>query len=223
MTVAEHRHHIRHVHGELVLRYIRAEPENAPRSYVQNAVFDGLYRATAPGADPFALNRDFVTQIWMPDMAALDRSRKTAFYNVHLKGDESRFVDQSTVVFLPSREREITVTGSVPVGAWKLFTMLQRTPGTDPKAFTAAWIRTATRTKTSALRHVQNDVLSRPGSVMDADAIDEFWFDNEPAALAQIAVWQAALHENFFLPGLAIDGSFVALLAREDVIYAGAT
>jgi EthD domain len=100
MTLAEHRHHIRQVHGELVLRYIRAEPDNAPRRYVQNAVFDGHYRGTAPGTDPFALNRDFVTQVWVTDMSALERSRKTEFYNVHLKDDEPRFVDQSTVVFL---------------------------------------------------------------------------------------------------------------------------
>lgn len=222
MTLAEHRHHIRQVHGELVLRYIRTEPENAPRRYVQNAVFDGQYRANAPGADPFALNRDFVTQIWVPDMAALERSRKTEFYSLHLKDDEPRFVDQSTVVFLPSRERELAVNGSVPVGAWKLFTLLQRAPGADAEAFSVAWTQISTRTKTAALRHVQNDVLGRPGSAMAADAIDEFWFENESAARAQIAAWRAVLHENLVLPGLAIDGSLVALMAREDVVYAGA-
>jgi len=223
MTLVEHRDHIRKVHGDLVLRYIRAEPENAPTRYVQNAVFDGLYRANSPGADPFALNRDFVTQVWVTDMAALERSRKTEFYNLHLKDDEPRFVDQSTVVFLPSREREVSLNGSAPEGAWKLFTLLQRAPRAEPGLFTAAWIQTAARSKTAALRHVQNDVLSRPHSAMSADAIDEFWFDNEPAARAQIAMWRAVLHENLVLPGLAIDGSFVALIAREDVIYAGAT
>jgi hypothetical protein len=222
MTLAEHRHHIRQVHGELVLRYIRAEPDNAPRRYVQNAVFDGQYRATVPGVDPFALNRDFVTQVWVTDMAALERSRKTEFYNLHLKDDEPRFVDQSSVVFLPSREREVAVNGSVPVGAWKLFTLLQRAPGAEPGAFTAAWAQAANRSRAAALRHVQNDVLGRPGSTMPADAIDEFWFENEPAARAQLAAWRAVLHEQLVQPGLAIDGSFVALMAREDVVHAGA-
>ena len=222
MTLAEHRHHIRQVHGELVLRYIRAEPENAPRRYVQNAVFDGQYRATAPGGDPFALNRDFVTQVWVTDMAALERSRKTEFYNLHLKDDEPRFVDQATVVFLPSREREVAVNGSMPVGAWKLFTLLQRAPGVEPGAFASAWVQAANRSSAVALRHVQNDVLGRPGSPMPADAIDEFWFDNEPAARAQLAAWRAVLHEQLIQPGLAIDGSFVALMAREDVVHAGA-
>src|ERR1700694_5333114 len=59
-TLAEHRHHIRHVHGKQVLAYIGTEPEHAPRRYVQNAVVDGLFRATAPGSDALALNRDFV-------------------------------------------------------------------------------------------------------------------------------------------------------------------
>lgn len=222
MTLAEHRHHIRQVHGELVLRYIRAEPENAPRRYVQNAVFDGQYRATVPGADPFALNRDFVTQVWVADMAALERSRKTEFYNVHLKDDEPRFVDPSTVVFLPSRERELAANGSVPVGAWKLFTLLQRAPAVEPGAFTAAWAQAAGRFRATALRHVQNDVLGRPGSTMPADAIDEFWFDNEPSARAQLAAWRTVVHEQLVQPGLAVEGSFVALMAREDVVHAGA-
>lgn len=221
MTLAEHRHHIRQVHGELVLRYIRAEPENAPRRYVQNAVFDGQYRATVPGADPFALNRDFVTQVWVTDMAALERSRKTEFYNVHLKDDEPRFVDQSTVVFLPSREREMAVNGSVPVGAWKLFTLLQRAPGVEPGAFTVAWVQAANRAGVTALRHVQNDILGRPGSTMPADAMDEFWFDNEPSARALLAAWRTVLHEQLVQPGLATDGSFVALIAREDIVHPG--
>jgi EthD domain len=222
MTLAEHRHHIRQVHGELVLRYIRAEPENAPRRYVQNAVFDGQYRGTVPDADPFALNRDFVTQVWVTDMAALERSRNTEFYNVHLKDDEPRFVDQATVVFLPSREREVAVNGSVPVGAWKLFTLLQRAPGVEPGAFTAAWAQAANGSRATALRHVQNDVLGRPGAALPADAIDEFWFDSEPAARAQLAAWRVVLHEQLVKTGLATDGSFVALMAREDVVHAGA-
>jgi hypothetical protein len=41
-TLAEHRHHIRRVHGELVVQNIAADPANAPRRYVQNPVFDGI-------------------------------------------------------------------------------------------------------------------------------------------------------------------------------------
>jgi vanillate O-demethylase ferredoxin subunit len=221
MTLAEHRHHIRQVHGELVLRYIRVDPENAPSRYVQNAVFDGQYRATAPSSDPFALNRDFVTQIWVKDLAALERSRKTEFYNVHLKDDEPRFVDQSTVVFLPSREREVSGSGHVHRGSWKLFTLMQRVPGADSGAFMAAWLQAASRLKNVALRHVQNEVLGRPGSAMPADAIDELWFDSELAAREQLSLWQTHLQDQLVRTGLAVDGSFVALIAHEDIVHAG--
>ena len=37
-TLVEHRQHIRHVHGEMVLQYIAQDPTIAPRRYAQNAV-----------------------------------------------------------------------------------------------------------------------------------------------------------------------------------------
>lgn len=108
-TLAEHRHHIRRVHGELVVQNIAADPANAPRRYVQNPVFDGTFRAvTAGAADPFALNRDFVTQIWFPDLPSLGRARQSAFYLEKVKHDEDNFVDQASVVFMPVRERVIS-------------------------------------------------------------------------------------------------------------------
>ena len=221
-TLAEHRHHIRHVHGEQVLAYIGAEPENAPRRYVQNVVTDGLFRGTAPGSDPLALNRDFVTQVWFEDFGALERSRRTAFYDQHLKADEDRFVDQANVVFLPSHEREISLRGRVLPGSWKLFVLIQRVPGVDRAAFGTAWARATAQAGDAARRHVQNDVLGRPDVVAPADAIDEFWFDDEAAARAQLSAWGAVLHEQLVRPGLAVDGSLVALIAREDVLHAGA-
>lgn len=221
-TRVEHRRHIREVHGELVLRFIQTDADNAPRRYVQNPVQDGTYRATAPGSDPLALGSDFVTQIWVADFGALERSRQTAFYNTHLKDDEDRFVDQATVVFLPSHEREIGLRGDLGQGAWKLFVLFKRAPGVEPSTFTAAWARVAGALPHNARRHVQNDVLTRPGADSAADAIDEFWFDDEAAAHAQLAVWRAALQDSLVQPGLALAGSIAALVAREDVIHAGA-
>jgi EthD domain len=220
-TLTENRHHIRQVHGEQVLAYIGSDPENAPRRYVQNAVTDGVFRGTAPGSDPLALGRDFVTQLWFEDFGALERSRRTAFYDQHLKADEDRFVDQANVVFLPSHEREIVLRGRVPPGAWKLFVLVQRAPGVEPVAFGAAWSSAAGQAGDAALRHVQNDVLGRPGDVAPADAIDEFWFDKEAAARAQLSAWAAVLHEQLVRPGLAVDGSLVGLIALEDVLHAG--
>lgn len=221
-TLAEHRKHIRYVHGELVLRYIRTDAENAPRRYVQNPVYDGLYRATASGSDPLALGCDFVTQIWVPDFAALTRSRQTDFYQQHLRGDEDRFVDQSTVIFLPSHEREIASSGAVASGASKLLVLFKRAPEVEPAVFSEAWAKAASGAHVSARRHVQSDVLSPPGSDAPADAIDEIWLDNEAAAHSLLGSWQEVLHEHLFRSGLALPGSLTALIVREDVIHAGA-
>jgi hypothetical protein len=221
-TLTQHQHHICHVHGELVLRFIRTDADNAPRRYVQNAVFDGLFRDTAPGSDPLALGLDFVTQIWVDDFGALARSQESSFYRTHLKDDEDRFVDQSTVVFLPSQERGIASSDPEARGNWKLFVLFQRALGTEAAVFSSTWADAAGRTVARARRHVQNDVIGAPGAVLPVDAIDEFWFDEEVDAHAHLAAWQGVLHERLFQPGLAVAGSLTALIAREDVIHSGA-
>jgi vanillate O-demethylase ferredoxin subunit len=221
-TLSEHRHHIRRVHGEAVLQFIHTDPENAPRRYVQNAVFDGQYRASAPGSDPFALNRDFVTQVWVDDIAMLERSRRSAFYNAHLKDDEDRFVDQSTVVFLLCSEREIVARAPCPDGAIKLFTLTQRAPGVAPASFAAAWHAAAQHAGTLPLRYIQNAVIGAPDTRLPVDAIDEFWLPDEAAASRFLASWTRILTDQLVLPGLASSAGVVSLLAREDVVYPGA-
>jgi len=136
-TLAEHRHHIRRVHGELVVQNIAVDPANAPRRYVQNPVFDGTFRAGA--ADPFALNRDFVTQIWFPDLPSMGRARQSAFYLEQVRHDEDNFVDQANVVFMPVRERVIGGAAAPANQRVKLFGFLQRAPGTAPDDFRRAW------------------------------------------------------------------------------------
>lgn len=229
-TLAEHRHHIRHVHGELVLAYVAADPGNAPRRYAQNAVFDGSFRAAPPGSDRFALNRDFVTQIWVPDLGALKRSTSTPFYLEKLKPDEDNFVDQASVVFMPAREREVYVRGdhaAAAPGAVKLFVMLQRAPGVEATAFAAAWSAAAAALPNLAgaarvQRHVQNDVLATPVGPAPLDGIDEFWLDDEAGAHALLAQWQRSMREALVGLGLVTEGSLFALLAHEQVVYAGA-
>lgn len=226
-TLAEHRRHIRQVHGERVLRYIAEDPAAAPRRYAQNAVFDGCYRPLGAGSDPLALNRDFVTQIWFKDPAALAASRRTAFYNEHLKDDEDNFVDQSTVVFMPAREREVLRRGvSARSGTVKLFCLHQPQPGAQ-QAFAEAWTEAraalnALPAAASVTRHVQNEVLPGPGGMPPGVAgIDEFWVDGEAAAqalLAQCRDWAVQALER---PGWVAPGSTVLLLAREDVLHEG--
>lgn len=229
-TLAEHRQHIRRVHGEIVLRYIAADPSAAPQRYAQHQVFDGQFRASAPGTDPLALNRDFITQIWFKDMAALTRSRETAFYKEQLMGDEDNFVDQKTVVFMPTRERvlwsraagapQTTLPGS------KLFFFVQRAPGADAAAFQRVWAQGAAELRNAPLagriaRHVQNDVLSRPGAASPADGIDEFWVDDEASARALLQHWQSWVRTALVQPGLVAEGTPFGLLAQEDLIHAG--
>lgn len=220
-TLAEHRHHIRTVHGEAVLRFIEVAPDSAPRRYVQNAVFDGQFRNSSPGGDPFALNRDFVTQVWVDDFAMLEASRRHPFYLANLKDDEDRFVDQATVVFLPCHEREIATRGAIPAAAVKLFMLTQRAVGVDPVDYASAWRRAAQAAGTLPLRHVQNDVVLPKGAVPPADAIDEFWLPDEVTAYAFLKEWSAVLHKELIEPGLASAAGIVALLAREDVIHSG--
>lgn len=217
-TLAEHRHHIRRVHGELVLQNIAADPANAPRRYVQNAVFDGSFRAGAPGTDPFALNRDFVTQIWVPDLQALGRARQSPFYVAKVKDDEDNFVDQASVVFMPVRER-VLAGAAVPHQRVKLFGFVQRAPGASADDFRRAWAAAAWTT--GPLRHVQNDTLPTPMGPPPVDGIDEFWFDDEAAARSFQSRWQAWVADTLIRPGLAAPGGHFVLLAQEDVLHAG--
>lgn len=222
-TLAQHRHHIRKVHGELVLQNIAADPSNAPRRYVQNAVFDGTFRAGLAGADPFTLNRDFVTQIWIPDMQTLGRARQSAFYLQKVKHDEDNFVDQANVVFMPVRERVMAGASVVGQQRIKLFGFVQRAAGVSPEAFHTAWRSAAWTTgRGGLLRHVQNDTLPTPmGGPPPVDGIDECWFDNEASAQAFLTHWQTWVTDTLVQPGLATAGTHFALLANEDVIHAG--
>lgn len=223
-TLAEHRHHIRRVHGELVVQNIAADPANAPRRYVQNPVFDGTFRAGAAGAaDPFALNRDFVTQIWFPDLSSVGRARQSAFYLEKVKHDEDNFVDPASVVFMPVRERVITGAAALPNQRVKLFGFLQRSPGAAPDDFRRTWGAApwAAGGGAGALRCVQNDALPTPMGPPPVDGIDELWFDEEAGARTFLARWQAWVSEVLVRPGLAPEGRHFVLLAHEDVIHAG--
>lgn len=218
-TLAEHRHHIRRVHGELVLQNIAADPAHAPRRYVQNAVFDGSFRAGAPGTDPFTLNRDFVTQVWVPDLQTLGRARQSPFYLEKVKGDEDNFVDQANVVFMPVRERVLTGATAAANARVKLFGFVQRAPDARPEDFRRAW--GAAAWSTGPVRHVQNDTLPTPAGPPPVDGIDEFWFDDEAGARAFLARWQTWVADTLVRPGLAQARGHFVLLAHEDVIHPG--
>lgn len=226
-TVAQHRQHIRETHGELVLRYIAEDAEYAPRRYVQNPVLDGSFRATDAGDDPFALQRDFVTQIWFDDVDALVRSRQRPFYLEHLKDDEDNFVDQASVVMLPVAER-VLLAGEPGPTACKLLVFHGRAPGVEAEAFRAAWSSAGSKLADSAqlragvTRYVQNDVRPGPAPNPGVDGIDEFWTEDETSlrALADgIECWE---RESLRGAGVCANGLSFHLMVREDVLFAGA-
>ena len=195
-TLVEHRQHIRRVHGEMVLKNIEVDGDNAPRRYAQNAVIDGYFRSTPPAAtEPLALNRDFVTQVWFPDFAALGKATKSEFYLKNLKPDEDNFVDQANVFFVPSKERvlkEQATSASVPgTGNVKLFGVLQRAPNVSVEDFRRAWMASNLGAQSLVQRQVQNDPLPTPNGPPKIDGIDEFWFANEADARIFLKQWQA--------------------------------
>ena len=120
-TLAEHRHHMKDIHGQLVLDYIAADPEKAPRRYVQNHVFDGIFPGGEGQPEPFALGLDFVTEIWAQDLAELKAGRETEFYKTRLQPDEPRMVDPERVVGIPVNEEIIAEADSQAPSRIKVF------------------------------------------------------------------------------------------------------
>ena len=221
-TLEEHRKHIRMLHGEEVLRYIETDPKNAPLRYVQNVVLDGRYRASRVADDPLALNRDFVTQVWVEDFAALEHSRNTEFYNTRLRDDEDAFVDQANVVFLPCHERILNPGSQGSQGRYKVLVLYRRTKESTSEDFERHCVDAAKRINRATLRHVQNTVLPIPGQTqLLVDTIDEFWTYDKATARSVLREWCNEVETHFIADGLVIEGSLLALLALEDVVYAG--
>jgi hypothetical protein len=78
-TLAEHRRHMKDIHGRIVLDYIAADPQNAPRKYAQNHGLDGVFAADDAAPTTLRLGLDFVTQLWFDDLGSVKASRETPF------------------------------------------------------------------------------------------------------------------------------------------------
>lgn len=225
-TLAQHHHHIRNVHGAMVLRYIEQEPSKAPQAYTQNRVFDGTFRAPTALPDPFALNRDFVTQVWFKDMAQAVGSLQQPFYLDHLQPDEDNFVDQATVAKMPVREQVVSDTEGWGSASIKVFLLHQRAPDCAADQFTQAWAQATAlwaQTPSAKLvqRHVQNHVLARPGENAPMTGIDEFWV-NDAATAHQLSLSLCDILVAALVNHAAVQpGSTVMLLAEEFAMYKG--
>lgn len=207
-TLAEHRHHMKEVHGKLVLDYIAAEPEKAPRRYVQNHVFDGIFPGGEGQAEPFALGLDFVTEIWAPDIATLKAGRETDHYRTHLLPDEPNMVDPERVVGIPVHE-EITHAPEHPAaGRVKVFLFWHA------DAPVIAALTEALGDSTSALLGHSRCVPAVPSPVK---AIDIFLLADETAAIG----FAQACHEAIRHHLTAGQGNISIAIAREYVLNAG--
>jgi len=227
-TLAQHRHHIKDVHGRLVLEFVAVDPANAPQRYTQNHVYDGTFRGTSLGSDPFALNRDFVNELWFKDVQSITRSNQQPFYIEHLSPDEDNFVDQDNVVMMPVVEREVRV-GAVSSDAYKVFLCLSRQPDCELDDFRHAWSELPLALAKSPLaaivrREVQNDVQQLPGqTVTPLDGIDAFWLDDEASA-NQLVTWlQEWLADTLIAQKIVDAATPFVLLAHEYPLHKGAS
>ncbi|HWW73390.1 MAG TPA: EthD domain-containing protein [Duganella sp.] len=224
MTLRQAHTYMRDVHGASVVRFIGELPHLAPRRYIQNHVFDGCFRVPDGGADTFAGARDFVTQVWFDDAAQAAAALSAPFYLDVLQPDEDRFVDQSSVVRLPVVERETHGGGD---GAAKVFVMLRAAPGVTYDDLAAAsaplWRRLLEEEGLGIARVVRNQVLVRPGTpAPTVDLVDEIWLSGDDAARGLGERW-LTLASDRQLASLLSPGSTVVLMARQHVLYAGAS
>ena len=226
-TLAQHHHHILNVHGALVAKYIAADPVHAPKRYAQNRVLDGSFRKGGAAGDPFALNRDFVTQIWFDDPTQAMKSVQQPFYLTHLRPDEDRFVDQASVVKLAVREQQV----SAPLdggGTIKLFSFFSKAAAVDSAQFLKTWRECSDALADSVdggLRygHVQNEVLNRPGEAAPVNALDEFWVADLDTAAALAASIQSTMVAPLRDAKAIADETHFILMAEEAVLYKGTT
>ncbi len=226
-TLAQHHHHILNVHGAMVAKYIAADPRHAPKRYAQNRVVDGSFRKGGPANDPFALNRDFVTQIWFDDPAQAMNSVQQPFYLTQLRPDEDRFVDQASVVKLAVREQQVSVPTNGG-GSIKLFSFFSKVESMDSAQFLRTW-RDCSHALADSVKgslpygQVHNEVLHRPGDAAPVDAIDEFWVKDLASAHALAEAVKSTVVGPLLAAGAIADESHFTLMAEEAVLFKGIT
>ena len=225
MTRRELHAYMADVHGPMVVNYIELQPEAAPQRYVQNHVFDSAYRALAERYEPFALNRDFVTQVWFDNPACAEASLTTSFYLDQLRPDEARFVEQASVAQLPVLEHELLAAGRTDYSS-KTLVFLKRAATVSRDSFLAA-CQQATRALRSGSavsgagigRWVHNECVQRPDRDAPVDAIEEIWLASDAAACG-LGAQMVTLFETE-MADLIEPGSTCLLLAHEHVLFAG--
>ena len=233
MTVSQLHQYMTDVHGAMVVRFIGESPEQCPKRYVQNHVFDGTTRSpngttrSPDGSpDPFTSSRDFVTQVWFDNPMQAKASIEAPLYLEHLQPDEANFVDQSSVVKLPVAEQPLFDSGSTDA-RFKVFVFHHAADaGQGAGSASAALDHWQTLVKSEAhgiARWVRNTVMSPPVASQQVACVDEVWLKSEAAARSLVAQWQSTVGTIGTTPNPAAGasaGSFI-LLATEHVLFNG--
>lgn len=225
MTVAQLHRYMVEEHGASVLRFIASHPDETPRRYIQNHVFDASFRPPGATPDPFCGARDFVTQVWFDSPEQAHAAVHSQLYLDHLQPDEDRFVDQTSVTKLGVVERPLFVAREAAHGI-KLFVFHRRAPGLTAAdvdaALHALWQPLLAEADTAGIGEVAcNDVMGSPDGPPTVDRVDEVWLQDEAAARRLAGQWQALVEGPVLAPLLVPRSGFV-LLARERVMFAGA-
>ncbi|WP_137155566.1 EthD domain-containing protein [Rhizobium sp. FKL33] len=205
-TLVEHRRHMKDVHGRIVLDYIAADPQNAPRKYVQNHGLDAVFAGDDAAPAALRLGLDFVTQIWFEDLGSLKASRETAFYNERLRPDEPRFVDNANVIGQPFSEERVREPASASTDV-KVFVVR---PAGQPAVDVAERLAAS---DVAYSGHCRNTAVT-PGPIA---AVDEFWTDGEDEARRLLDHCRAALNAH----ATEAERSAAFLIAREYRLFAG--
>lgn len=226
ITRTDMQQHMLDVHGRMVVNFIQQEPEKAPKRYVQNHVLDCSHSAGSPSEKPWALDRDFVTQVWFDSLPAAMASLEEVFYKEQLRPDEDNFVDQSTVVKFPVRETVLVKTGD-DAASFKLFAILKRAPSVTEEEFNSSLQRLTDSIISGPggqfiSQHTRNHVMARPGDDTVATLVEEYWTDSLEAAtqlaqrLRKMLVDGAVTEDRVIAPD-----TFAILIAKEHALYAG--
>lgn len=215
-TLAAHRHHMKNVHGALVVEYIATDPENAPRRYVQNHVFDSTRADGDPATSMLALGIDFVTEVSVPSLAAAQTSRETRFYLERLRPDEARMVDVARVLGGPFRAVE-TAGAAEPGATIKVFALVGPAPDADRDALRSALAEASAKISSPAVRRCR-DIALAPTPI---DVVESFWFADAAAAQAFATTYFAEVIEPLRRQGLASPAMSIVALATEHVLHAG--
>ncbi len=225
MSLVDHHHHILEQHGKMVLSLIASNPDHAPRRYAQNRVVDGTWRAGGPAGDPFALSRDFVTQVWFDNPAQAIDALSHPLYKANLQPDEDHFVDQATVVKLAVRERVLGQAATV-CGPLKLFVFFSKAAAPSSADFASAWQQRgdalAASSAASLFQHyVQNQVMAKSGETPWVDGVDEFWVADRASAATLAQAVKAMMVTPLLAAGWLAPEADFHLVAEESLLFAG--